>query len=112
VKIGDLGMARQVLPPPPPACSLASQDLAHAGLSSASGSSGSAGRHYCPQQQLLPASSGPATPKASAARTFTPGVVGTITYTAPEVLGVMDELQQREAQDSVETVLKVRGRLS
>lgn len=37
-------------------------------------------------------------------RTFTPGIVGTIMYTAPEVLGVLDEPQQ---QPSVETVLKV-----
>jgi hypothetical protein len=55
----------------------------------------------------LPAGSGPSTPTGAgcpAARTFTPGVVGTITYSAPEVLGVLDEPQQ---QPEVETVLKV-----
>jgi hypothetical protein len=48
--------------------------------------------------------SAPGTPKEPAVRTFTPGIVGTIMYTAPEVLGVLDEPQQ---QPSVETVLKV-----
>ena len=43
-------------------------------------------------------------------RTFTPGIVGTISYTAPEVLGVLEDQQQQQQQQqqpSVEEVLKV-----
>lgn len=105
MKIGDLGMARHVFPPAPASSSstpgrspsplhqdpLAAMRAAAAALS--------------PQHSGL--CSGASTPKGScpAVRTFTPGVIGTIAYSAPEVLGVLDEPQQ---QPEVETVLKVR----
>jgi serine/threonine protein kinase len=104
MKIGDLGMARFVFPtspassasrsrsPSPLRCDpvVAVKAAARSPQHSHGGSSG-----Y---------SSSPGTPKAPAARTFTPGIVGTITYTAPEVLGVLDEPQE---QPDVEAVLKV-----
>lgn len=96
MKIGDLGMAKHVLPTLPP-----------------SSRSTSPGRMLLAAQHsgagALGWSSAPGTPKAPAARTFTPGVVGTIRYTAPEVLGLLDEPQE---QPSVETMLKVGGAIS
>lgn len=156
MKVGDLGMARHVLPPSPPAPSKQSAADTPRGSSAAAGSpwqsqgiasgtstaptaagallqqqgsmpgtpKGPAAAAGVLQQQgsasgtpkgpaaavaaagvLLQQGSAPGTPKGPpAVRTFTPGIVGTIMYTAPEVLGVLDEPQQ---QLSVETVLKV-----
>lgn len=102
MKIGDLGMARFVLPPPPPA------SKAPAGASAAAATMPRESRRRSPQHSAEGgANSGANTPKGPAVRTFTPGVVGTITYTAPEVLGVLDEPQQQQQQPSVEQVLKV-----
>lgn len=94
MKIADLGMARHVLPPPP-----------------ASNLPVSPGRHLLGAQAGSPlASRGGSvvgTPNAPAARTFTPGIVGTITYSAPEVLGVLEEEPTQQQQPGVDTVLKV-----
>ena len=91
MKIADLGMARHVLPPPP-ASSLPGRHLLGAQAGSPLASRGG---------------SVVSTPKAPAARTFTPGIVGTITYSAPEVLGVLEEEPHQQQQPGVDTVLKV-----
>lgn len=103
MKIGDLGMARHVFPPAPANSSSRSpyplrQDPLAAVRAAAAALS--------PQHSGY--NSGASTPQGSspARRTFTPGIVGTITYSAPEVLGVLDEPEQ---QPEVETVLKVCG---
>lgn len=87
LKICDFGMARHVLPPAVVTPSLRSvAQLSSAGAAEAGGS------HSRPHSNG--GASGCATPKVPAVRTFTPGVVGTISYTAPEVLGVLEESSQ------------------
>jgi len=119
LKIGDFGMARQVLPPPPTtttSTSRTSSPMAHTAPGAAAAATAVMSARRSPQNSHNGgcgggANSAPNTPKAPqgpAARTFTPGIVGTITYTAPEVLGVMEEQeQQQQQQPSVEHILKV-----
>lgn len=110
-------MARQVLPPPPTTTTTSSTSrtpspMAHTAPGPAAAAAMSARRS--PQNSHNGGcgggfNSGPNTPRAPqgpAARTFTPGIVGTITYTAPEVLGVMEE-QEQQQQPSVGHILKV-----
>lgn len=132
VKVGDLGMARHVVPPvaedahlpqhSPATTPSATQPFPPLAAAGGGGRKGQADELLLrkPMHTMSGAAtainsssgiSGTSVPKGPAFRTFTPGVVGTITYTAPEVLGVLDDhlpdAQQAAGQPSVEQVLKV-----
>jgi len=95
MKIGDFGMSRQVLPPSPEeaaaaaaAASAAASPTSTARRSTSAGSSGGG--------------AGPCGGRHDFGRTLTPGVVGTIIYSAPEILD--EQLQLPGAP--VERILK------
>jgi len=108
LKIGDLGMARLVMPPPETLVGLTSA-VAGASIGSTSsgtrlGSSPTGSPVACGGGMLAPAGSGGELSEAVAPlRTLTPGVVGTVAYAAPEILD--EQLQVPNAP--VDLVLKV-----
>lgn len=106
MKVGDLGMARHVFPPLPSNSnttrSRSPSPLRQDPLAAVKAAARSPQHSHGGGSGF---SSGASTPRGPATRTFTPGIVGTITYSAPEVLGVLEEPKQ---QPDVETVLKVR----